>query len=59
MKILHICNDYCASKVHLNLFRKFAVNGVEQTVYTYFHDTALIGKNMSEDDCFRVIDLRF
>lgn len=34
MKILHICNDYCGSKVHSNLYRELDELGVEQTMYT-------------------------
>ena len=34
MKILHICNDYCGSKVHANLYQELDRLGVNQTVYT-------------------------
>ena len=36
MRILHICNDYCGSKVHANLYRRLDELGVEQTVYAYY-----------------------
>lgn len=40
MKILHICNDYCGSKVHYNLYRELDALGVEQTIYTYFRSNS-------------------
>lgn len=45
MKILHICNDFCGSKVHSNLYHELDIQGVEQTVYTYFCSRSLSGKN--------------
>lgn len=45
MNILHICNDYCGSKVHANLYGHLEGLGVNQTVYTYFRDAALTGRN--------------
>ena len=45
MNILHICNDYCGSKVHSNLYRELDSQGVEQTIYTYYRDPSLEGKN--------------
>lgn len=35
MKILHICNDYCYSKVHSELYAELDKLGVEQVVYAY------------------------
>lgn len=32
-KVLHICNDFCNSKVHTNLYSELDNLGVEQTVY--------------------------
>lgn len=37
MSLLHICNDFCYSKVHTNLFSELDKLGIHQTVYTYFH----------------------
>ena len=34
MNILHICNDYCGSKVHSNLYKHLDMLGVTQTMYT-------------------------
>lgn len=48
MKVLHICNDFCDSKVHKNLYRELDIQGVEQTVYTYFYDPADCEKNQFE-----------
>lgn len=45
MNILHLCNDFCDSKVHKNLYRELDIQGVKQTVYTYFYDSADCGKN--------------
>lgn len=48
MNILHICNDYCGSKVHANLYAEFDKLGVQQTIYTYYRDPSLEGKNRFE-----------
>lgn len=48
MKILQICNDYCGSKVHANLYRRLDELGVEQTVYTYYRGGDAEGKNRFE-----------
>lgn len=36
MKILHICNDFCGSKVHANLYKELDGLGVDQTVFTCY-----------------------
>lgn len=38
MKVLHICNDYCGSKVHMNLYSHLDHLLSKQTIYTYFDD---------------------
>ncbi len=48
MKILHICNDFCGSKVHANLYAELDKQGIRQTVYTYFRDPSLKDKNKFE-----------
>ena len=48
MKILHLCNDFCGSKVHACLYASLDKLGVEQTVYTYFKDENLNGRNQFE-----------
>lgn len=48
MKVLHICNDFCDSKVHGELYRELDAKGVEQVVYTYFRDPTLCGRNRFE-----------
>lgn len=39
VKVLHICSYYCGSKVHRNLFSSLDLLGVEQTIYTFYHNT--------------------
>lgn len=36
LKVLHICNDFCGSKVHTNLYQELDKIGVRQTVFTCF-----------------------
>lgn len=48
MNILHICNDYCGSKVHKNLYNQLDEQGVEQTVYTYYRGEGKDGSNKYE-----------
>ncbi|MBR5018598.1 MAG: glycosyltransferase family 4 protein [Bacteroidales bacterium] len=45
MRILHICNDFCGSAVHANLYRRLDALGVSQTVFTYYRGTGKDGKN--------------
>ena len=55
MKILHICNDYCGSKVHANLYRRLDALGVEQTVYAYYRGGDAEGKNRFEGERTRFV----
>lgn len=48
MNILHICNDFCGSKVHGNLTRALDNLGVSQTVYCPVREERLLGKNQFE-----------
>lgn len=48
MKILHICNDYCGSKVHSNLYRELDRLGVNQTVFTCYRGNYPVGTNAFE-----------
>ena len=48
MKVLHICNNFCGSKVHANLYDELDKQGVQQTVYTYYRDPSFEGKNKFE-----------
>ena len=50
MKVLHICNDFCGSKVHANLYAELDKQGIQQTVYTYYRDASLAGKNSFEGE---------
>lgn len=45
MKVLHISNDFCDSKVHRELYHELDALGVEQVVYAYFKDAALCDSN--------------
>ena len=45
MRVLHICNDFCGSAVHANLYRRLDSLGVSQTVFTYYRGTGQDGKN--------------
>lgn len=45
MKVLHVCNDFCGSKVHAHLYKCLAELGVNQTVFTYFRDSNLNNRN--------------
>lgn len=46
MKILHLCNDFCGSKVHTNLYKALDDLGIQQIVFTYFREKInLNGRN--------------
>lgn len=45
MNVLHICNDYCYTKVHSELYSELDRLGVEQVIYTYPLSSAYIGAN--------------
>lgn len=36
MRILHICNDFCGSKVHSNLYKELDALGISQTIFACF-----------------------
>ncbi len=48
MRILHICNDFCGSKVHANLYKRLDELNVEQTIFTYYRGTGKEEKNQFE-----------
>ena len=48
MRILHICNDFCGSKVHSELYKKLDALGIEQTIYTYYRGVGKEGVNQFE-----------
>ena len=50
MHILHIPNDFIATKVHVSLFKELAVQGVKQTIYCPIRHTSLVGSNAFEAD---------
>lgn len=45
MKVLHICNDFCYTKVHAELYSELDRLGVEQVIYTYPLDAKYSGAN--------------
>ena len=45
MKILHICNDFCYSKVHAELYFELDRLGEEQVIYTYPLSPLKVGTN--------------
>lgn len=55
MKILHICNDYCGSKVHSSLYSELDRLGVDQIVYTHFEGAKKIGRNRIESSRVQVV----
>ena len=48
MKILHISNDFCLTKVHAMLYQELDRLGVEQTVFNPVRDAAHVGRNQFE-----------
>lgn len=46
MKILHICNDFSASKVHASLYQELDALDIEQTIFSPVRDASLIGNNI-------------
>lgn len=50
MKVLHICNDYCGSKVHANLYKHLDDLGIDQTVFAYYRGDKRNGKNQFESE---------
>ena len=48
MRLLHICNDYTGSKVHVNLYNNLDKLGIEQTVFAYSRGCDGNGKNYFE-----------
>lgn len=55
MRILHICNDYCGSKVHSSLVRTLDGMGVRQTVYCPVRTAAKVGGNSFEGQDTRFV----
>lgn len=45
MQILHISNDFCGSKVHVNLFKGLAEQAIRQIIYCPVRSANEIGKN--------------
>ena len=50
MKILHISNDFCHTRVHSMLYRELDRLGVEQTVFNPVRDAAFVGRNRFEGE---------
>lgn len=45
MKVLHVCNDFAGSKVHVNLTKQLDDKDIGQVVYCPVRDKQLVGKN--------------
>lgn len=45
MRVLHICNDFAGSKVHVNLTKQLDDKDIDQVVYCPVRDKQLVGKN--------------
>lgn len=45
MRVLHICNDFAGSKVHVNLTKQLDDKDIDQVVYCPVRDKQLLGKN--------------
>lgn len=45
MRILHICNSYCSTKVHSELYSELDKIGVEQIIYSYPSLQSQVGNN--------------
>lgn len=55
MNILHICNDFCGSKVHGNLTKELDELGVTQMVYCPVREERLLGKNQFDGKHIRFV----
>ena len=55
MKILHISNDFCLTKVHSMLYQELDRLGVEQTVFNPVRDAAHVGRNRFEGQHTNII----
>ena len=55
MKILHISNDFCHTKVHSMLYQELDRMGVEQTVFNPVRDAAHVGRNRFEGEHTTII----
>lgn len=51
MKVLHICNDFAGSKVHVSLTKQLDGMGVNQIIYCPVRDKQLVGKNKFDAKC--------
>lgn len=45
MRVLHVCNGFAGSKVHVSLAQKLDILGIDQMVYCPVRELSLIGKN--------------
>lgn len=49
MRVLHICNDFCYSNVHANLYSRLDKKGIEQTIFTFYAESVRKGRNNEFD----------
>ena len=50
MKVLQIANDFCHTKVHVNLFKTLDRLGVSQTIFNPVREASLVGNNAFEGE---------
>lgn len=55
MNVLQIANDFCHTKVHVNLFKTLDRLGVEQTIFNPVRDASLIGNNSFEGEHTKIV----
>lgn len=55
MKVLHICNDFCYSKVHSKLYKELASIGIKQTVFAFYGGENREGRNGFEAEGTNIV----
>ena len=55
MKVLHIANDFCHTKVHKNLFVTLDRLGVEQVIFNPVRDRSHVGNNYFASDTTKIV----
>lgn len=55
MIILQIANDFCRTKVHMNLFKRLDDKGVEQVIYNPVRNEEYIGRNSFDGKSTKIV----
>ena len=55
MIILQIANDFCSTKVHMNLFKRLDDKGVEQVIYNPVRNEEYIGRNSFDGKSTKIV----